>query len=182
MQLAALLDGFERDLSCRLIDIAVTPDMRRILFSLQHFQGARGLVTAFYTALIHELLGLLVIQLDYMDCESTLPAADLEGAKQVYKIILADFESYHSVEQLAKLVRLNEIKLQAAFKQLYGTTVFRFSLAARLTHSYHLLSTTDYPLRVICMMVGYDDPSNFSVAFRRHYGFWPGQLQKSKSK
>jgi len=101
---------------------------------------------------------------------------DLNKAQQVHKIIIHDFEEYNTVEELARKAGTTELKLQLASKYLYGTTVSKFSRKARIKEGFRLLETTNYPLRVICTMVGYDDPANFSVAFRNHYGYWPGQI------
>ena len=98
------------------------------------------------------------------------------------RIIVSDFEIMHSVEQLAKLTGITEAGLQAAFKHLYGTTVAQFSRHARLEEAHRILSTTTYPLRVVCLMVGYPDASNFSVAFKNQYGYWPGRVQLEKRK
>ena len=95
-------------------------------------------------------------------------------------LVLSDFEIMHTVEQLARKTGISEACLQAAFKHLYGTTVAQFSRQARLEEGHRILSTTTYLLRVVCLMVGYPDAPNFSVAFKNQYGYWPSRIQQKK--
>jgi AraC-like DNA-binding protein len=154
-------------------------DMIRVVRSVMEFSGPGELAAPYFSALIHELISLVVWQLAAAT-EREASSLDRSRAKEAHDIIVADFEKYPTVEYLARKLYTSEKQLQATFKEMYGSTVAKFSRKARMEEGYRLLETTDHPLRVICMMVGYDDPSNFSVAFRNHFGFWPGEVAKRK--
>jgi transcriptional regulator GlxA family with amidase domain len=110
-----------------------------------------------------------------------IPDHHLKKAQAAEQIIRADFEKWHSVEELAKLVGLKEAQLQAAFKAVYGLTVGVYSREMRLKHAHSILEKNDYPLRVVCEMVGYPDPGNFSYAFKKLFGYRPGEVIKNKN-
>jgi AraC family transcriptional regulator, transcriptional activator of the genes for pyochelin and ferripyochelin receptors len=99
-------------------------------------------------------------------------------AQRARELIDQDFEKFYTIKQLARLIGTNENKLKIAFKRLHGTTIFNYSIQARLQHAKLLLRQTDLTLQHIALAVGYPDASNFSVAFKRQYGYAPGYLKK----
>jgi AraC-like DNA-binding protein len=46
-----------------------------------------------------------------------------------------------------------------------------------MAHASELLATTQLPVKQIARRVGYDDPSQFSKAFKRTYGVSPSELR-----
>lgn len=71
--------------------------------------------------------------------------------------------------------------LKEVFREEEGTPEERLILRQK-DEVMKAAETTDFPLRVICMMVGDDDPSNFSVAFRNQFGYWPGEVAKRRKR
>lgn len=177
-KMAELLERSEQGKASNMLDMVhfISPEMYRIVRAMLEYRFDEALAGSYFTALVHELLSLVTIQVAGLSNGPLLPAADLQKAREAHALILKDFEVYDSVEKLARKVATTEMRLQTAFKQLYGSTVFLFSRSARLAAAYKLLQETNYPLRVICVMVGYPDPGNFSVAFRKEYGCWPGKV------
>lgn len=71
----------------------------------------------------------------------------------------------------------NEHKLKVGFKQLYGTTVYRFLTHERLKRASLLLQNTSLPVKRIAQMTGFKNMSHFSKAFKKQYGFRPMALR-----
>ena len=155
-------------------------DMQGLVKSLLSFKGEEAFAAMYYQSILQQWLTLCCIQLNLLTDQPAYPASALAAAMEAKRIIVADFETMHTVEQLAKRTGITEAGLQAVFKYLYGTTVAQFSRQARLEEAHRILSTTTYPLRVVCLMVGYPDASNFSVAFKNQYGYWPGRIQQQQ--
>jgi AraC-like DNA-binding protein len=153
-------------------------DMIHIITKIINYKGEEGLAPFYFNSLVQELLTLMCIQVNLVAGGVLIPSIDLQQAQEAQKMILADFEVYLTVEELAKKAGTTEIRLQVTFKYLYGQTVAKFSREARLAMGHRLLEQTTYPLRVVCEMVGYPDPANFSVAFKKQYGYWPGKIQQ----
>ncbi|MFT3932819.1 MAG: AraC family transcriptional regulator [Chitinophagaceae bacterium] len=109
----------------------------------------------------------------------TVTDRHLKKAKQIEDYLTKDFSVLHSVKELADMVVLTELELQNAFKMLYGKTVSLYAREARLQYAHQQLAQTDQPLRVICELAGYPDPSNFSTAFVKQFGYRPGTVRNS---
>jgi len=179
-KLASFLEKIEKDEPADLLDRPqfLGLEMIGVIHHIIEYPHMEELAGLYFQNLVHELMVLITTRVNALSDEQHFTTTEQNQALEAKKIITSDFEEYHTVEQLAQMVRTSEPKLQSVFKYLFGTTVSRFSQQARLEHGYHLLTDTNYPLRVICTMTGYPDPANFSVAFRKQYGFWPGYIQK----
>jgi len=179
-KLSSLMDKVEKGKPANMLDMIqfISLDMIRVIRAMLDYKFHEGLAANYFGGLVHELLTLLTIQVSGITDKPKFSTIDLNKAQEARKIIVSDYEVYDTVEKLAKKVGTTELKLQLAFKHLYGTTVAKFSREARMEEGYRLLQTTNSPLRVICEMVGYPDPGNFSVRFKNHYGYWPGEIQK----
>lgn len=71
----------------------------------------------------------------------------------------------------------NEFKLKYGFKQLYGTTVFRFLKQERLKKGRLLIENTNLPIKTIAKMCGYTNGSHFSRDFREHFNLSPRRVR-----
>ena len=182
-QLDKFLEYVEKKQPRNLLDRVqfLSPCMVTLICDLLNYRFREELAERYYKSCVEELLVLITEQLTAFNQMPAFSFAAIHKAEEARKIIHADFECYHTVEQLAKMTGTTESSLQLAFKNLYGTTVSKYSRKVRLAYGYKLLTETNYPLRVVCVMSGYPDPANFSVAFRKQHGFWPGYIQKRKA-
>lgn len=71
----------------------------------------------------------------------------------------------------------NEHKLKVGFKQLYGTSVYRFLTQERLKRARMLLQNTSLSVKGIAQMTGFKNMSHFSKAFKKQYGVTPMTLR-----
>jgi AraC-like DNA-binding protein len=139
------------------------------------------LADLFIEGRVNELLIILVHRLGVIDQVSETDPWEMENASKARKMILEDLSVYDGVEVLARKLRMTEAGLQSAFKNLYGTTVGKFSREARLKKALELLSETGKnreTLLSIALSVGYNDPGNFSTAFKQYFGYSPGSIYK----
>jgi AraC-like DNA-binding protein len=98
--------------------------------------------------------------------------AALHGARER---LLADVSRPPTLGELAGGAGLTEKRLNAGFKQLFGTTVFDMLRDERLEHARIALASSDASLAQVARRVGYNHVSNFVNAFRRRYGAPPRQ-------
>ncbi len=95
------------------------------------------------------------------------------------KLLLEDLRRNPlSLRTLAKAVAINEFKLKAGFKQLFGISVFDCLHEARMQKARELLLSTNEPLKQICVLTGYPRMTNFITAFRKRFGYTPGSLRR----
>lgn len=83
-----------------------------------------------------------------------------------------------SLKDLAHTLGTNEFKLKYGFKQLYGTTIFRFVQDERLRKASLLVQHSKLPLKVIAEMSGFKTAPHFSRVFKEKYGCSPSTLRK----
>jgi len=98
---------------------------------------------------------------------------------KAHKILLEDLSKKPlSFRMLSKAVAINEFKLKAGFKQLFGLSVFDCLQEARMQKARELLLSTNKPLKQICVLTGYPRMTNFITAFRKRFGYTPGSLRR----
>ncbi|AOY76525.1 helix-turn-helix transcriptional regulator [Clostridium formicaceticum] len=90
------------------------------------------------------------------------------------KIIINNIAEPISIKELSKKTGLNTYKLKVGFKELYGTTIFRYLKDVRLEKARDLLLNNDeMNVTEIANEVGYSNLSHFARAFRNKYGANP---------
>ena len=108
-----------------------------------------------------------------------LSGPDLVRVREAQERLLASLQDPPDVSTLARQVGLTPKKLNAGFRQLFGTTVFDYLLEARLQAARRLLDERpDVPLKQLAWSLGYSQVSNFVSAFRRRYGISPGSYRR----
>ncbi len=162
----------------RQLTMPLRADMARAAASLLACELAGSLRRLYAEAKSYELLTLSaqsVIDaeagLDRRD--SGLSAKDLANLQAARQQLEQDFLDPPKIADLAKSVGLNEAKLMRAFKQVYGATIFDFSQQLRMELAKKLIETTDLSVTEIALEVGYEYSSNFTTAFKRHFGITP---------
>ncbi len=83
-----------------------------------------------------------------------------------------------SLVELAHRVGTNERKLTELFRHHVGMTVFDFLSDRRLEVARQLLENGGLQVRQIAERVGYQNPGDFTRAFRRHYGVTPRDYRR----
>lgn len=83
-----------------------------------------------------------------------------------------------SLQMLSRAVAINEFKLKAGFKQIFGLSIFDCLHEARMEKARELLLSTDMPIKQICVLTGYPRMTNFITAFRKKFGYTPGALRR----
>lgn len=99
----------------------------------------------------------------------------LREARQIMKERLVDPPT---LMELSRMIGLNDFKLKAGFKELYGTTVFGYLKDERLRQAMLMLQTGRINVGEAACAVGYLNPSYFAEAFRSKYGVNPGLFMK----
>ncbi|GEM_PF-3556724 len=128
--------------------------------------------------LLHEWL--------YALCPSPKTEQPILEVERFYTAKVARYIHEHlleplSLEQLARVAKTNESKLQRHFKQMFHQTVFEFITQARLQKAKALLEEGNLSINEVAKAVGYAHQSNFSTAFTKHFGYAPKSVFKHKT-
>ncbi|TMU50751.1 helix-turn-helix domain-containing protein [Flagellimonas algicola] len=104
---------------------------------------------------------------------------DIRKIREVHDLIITNLDhQLPHLKDLAHQMGTNEFKLKYGFKQLYGTTVFKFLIQERLRKAKTLIQFSSLSLKTIAHMVGFKSIPHFSRAFKEKYGNTPSSLRK----
>jgi AraC-like DNA-binding protein len=149
----------------------MTPALWRLLDEILHAESRRYSRQLFVEAKGLELLAVLIDELA-LASEATAPLStrDIERLERARRLLLERMESPPGLPELARSVGLNEFKLKVGFRALFGTSVFRYLRAQRMDRARRLLAQRDLSVTEVAARVGYENPSKFAGAFRKHFG------------
>ena len=102
----------------------------------------------------------------------------LEHTRQAHDYLLTHQGSHITLPALAAKFHLSQSSLKICFKALYGVPVASYLRGLRMDTAARLLQESDLPVAEIAHRVGYEDPSRFAAAFRRHTGRRPTELRR----
>ena len=156
----------------------LSADMVRVVNELLHFDFVPAVAPSFYESKTMELL---ILMLKHISAQVTpvtpFSAAALDSAHHARAIILANLEYQYSVHELAKKTGTNVFTLKTAFKHLYGNSLFKFGVQARMDFARQLLINNSYTISEIAWLIGYQEVQSFSTAFKRHFHVSPGDIK-----
>lgn len=157
----------------------LVPGVSRFLDEFLHAGGQGASRALFLEAKGLELVAVLMDELALAsEALSPLTVRDVERLERARRLLLERMASPPSLPALARSVALNEFKLKAGFRALYGASVFGYLRAQRLERARQLLlGQRDLSVIEIAARVGYQNASKFAAAFRKHFGFPPSALR-----
>ena len=99
--------------------------------------------------------------------------------QEVYEYIMAHLEEpLPTLKELSKLFGTNEFKLKDGFKHFFKTSIYKFYTEERLKQAHLLIQQTNFPLKEIAYMSGFNDYTNFSKAFKKQYHYPPSDVKR----
>lgn len=104
---------------------------------------------------------------------------DMGRLDEVRNILNENYRNPPSIAVLARHVGINQTKLKALFKAVYGLTIHDFSKRLKMDKASELLANGDMTIAEISYAVGYEFPASFTHAFRKFYGHSPRQERRA---
>ncbi|KUJ60019.1 DNA-binding protein [Flavobacteriaceae bacterium CRH] len=138
----------------------------------------RGLTRKIYMeSKIYELIALSHLSLDNDTETLNFASNDVEKIKLAAQLIRENIDHPFTIVKLARKVGVNQTKLKEGFKSVFGDTVFGYLQEIRMNKARHYLSDTSLSIQEISHLSGYQNVSNFSIAFKRIFGYPPTKLR-----
>jgi len=109
---------------------------------------------------------------------AALGEEDAERVRQAAGIFETDLAAPPSLLALARQVGLNDYKLKAGFRQVFGTTAFGYLHERRMEEARSLLEEGALNVGEVALAVGFSDHSSFSAAFKKRFGLKPSSLRR----
>jgi AraC-like DNA-binding protein len=172
-QLRALVSGFSSGLQ-----------HRQSFLSIRMFELAKRLVDHSYSgrlALIHtealalELLCTAVAELDGTpsSLNGKYGERELRCLNNARELLTTQLASALTIREVARAAGMNETTLKRGFREMFGETMFDYSVRCRMQQAMLLLREKRMPVARVAEAVGYSHQTSFTNAFRRHYGVCP---------
>jgi AraC-like DNA-binding protein len=157
----------------------MSPAMHGIIQAMQTAPYA-GVLKGLY--LESKAIELFLLQVQEFDSAGRpavrLSAADIERLHFIRDMLTAHFDRPWSITLLAREAGLNQMKLKAGFKALYGTTVFGYLGDIRMEEARRLLLQEKLYVGEVAERMGYQHPHHFTKAFRKKFGVLPSELRQ----
>src|SRR5690625_647371 len=164
----------------------LSPLIKKLVFDMLQCPY-RGIMKKLYLeAKVMELITLFSQEeiFCYRHTDHSLKSEEIKKLKKARDIILQHLDAPYSIKVLAKKVGLNDFQLKKGFRQLYGTTIFGLIRHQRMEKAAWLMQTKGYNVSETASIIGYSNFSNFTLAFRKHFGCNPSaflkQIHRSK--
>ena len=82
------------------------------------------------------------------------------------------------VSRIARTVGMSHSHFIREFGRAYGKTPKQYRTDVLMRRAASLMEQTDMPVKRVAFQLGYDDPTSFSRAFRRHFGVAPASCRR----
>lgn len=170
---AKLIKVFEEDL-------VVSQRMKIILQAIQQNQYSGTSKRMFIDTKVQELLLYALQNHSGPSAITELRTDDARKMSDAHFYITQHLSANISLKSLAQEVGINTFKLKKGFKQIYGVTVFHFLREERMKLANHLIEGTELTIEEISFECGYKNLSNFTIAFKRRYGYPPSYIRRRR--
>jgi AraC-like DNA-binding protein len=157
---------------------------RNSIWSCFHLPVSGRLLGQWMSAKFDELLciGLQILKnsrnlADHDPLDLDRPCGD--KIRRARTILGMEYANPPPLPELARQLGISETRLKSGFKSMNGTTVMQYCIHKRIEAARFLLKENRHSISEVGNIVGYEDHSAFSRAFRRHCGYSPKDWQRS---
>lgn len=134
----------------------------------------------YFSSRVHELLNYVfsefMIDGGKSVKKSVLQPGEVEKMQEIKDYLLKHMSTPPGISELSRISGINEFKLKAGFKEVFGTTVYGFIQSEKMAHAKTMLETGGHTVSEVAWDVGYTNVSHFIKAFKKHYRVTPGQV------
>ncbi|AQW94702.1 AraC family transcriptional regulator [Elizabethkingia anophelis] len=129
-----------------------------------------------------KIIELLLVQFQQqMKFEKKIYTLKEDNVSKMYDIkdyLIENLYENLSLSQIAKTFGTNINILKTGFKEVFDTSVFKFIHDEKMKIARHIIETRDISISEVAYMMGYNQPQNFTAAFKRKYGILPRRIKK----
>lgn len=109
--------------------------------------------------------------------EPAVASREHRAAREAHARLLDDMRAPPAATELAREVGLSPRRLDRAFRELFGGSVFAVLRRERLEHAALALRTGNLPVKTIAWYAGYDHVASFTHAFQARFGIPPSAVR-----
>ncbi len=100
--------------------------------------------------------------------------------KDIKEHLIEDLSKHITIEQLANEYCITKTMLKTCFKDIYGLAPYEFLKQRRMEYAASLIKKEMYKINEVGVMVGYQNASKFTYAFKDVMGVTPSEYSKRR--
>ena len=110
---------------------------------------------------------------------SKASSQDINNVRKVEAMITVDFtQPCPCIDEFSKVASMSATKLKKLFKEVYDKPIYQYYQHYRMLKARGLLKSGNYSVKKAAILLGYENLSNFTIAFKKVFGILPGKLVK----
>ena len=169
------VDG--RDYGC--LNAKLPPALRRAAIEIVDCPYIGAVRELYFRSKAYEFLMEVILDQDYTSPrQDRMFDGERRRALEARDILRAEIASPSSIEDIAHRLDTTPRKLNRAFRDTYGKSVFEYLVDLRLELACELLRETAFPLKTVAAKLGYRYSDNFIHAFTKRFGKSPNKFRR----
>lgn len=96
-------------------------------------------------------------------------------AERTKKIILKNFATKITLDEIAKELTTNKTKLKSVFKKRFNKSIFTFKTEVQMIEAKKMFNAKKFTIGEVAYRVGYKNPQHFTAAFKKHFNVTPSE-------
>ena len=110
---------------------------------------------------------------------SSVSPIDFQSVLKIEALLLGNYSSgFPKIENLARIALMSETKLKSIFKKAFGMGMYEYYQKNRMHKAKEFMKINKYSVSEAGSMIGYQNLSNFSQAFKKEFGHLPKNADK----
>jgi AraC-like DNA-binding protein len=104
---------------------------------------------------------------------------DRKNIQQAEKQLMDNLlKSFPGIEALAKKIGISPTKLKSDFKTIHNQTLYQYYSHHQMQFANILIAKNQLAIKEVAKVLGYDNASKFSAAFKKHFDVEPSNVRK----
>jgi AraC-like DNA-binding protein len=109
--------------------------------------------------------------------ETALEESDIKRLMQVESILVTNLGATPpAITELARVAMMSETKLKSVFKKMYGLNPYEYYQKNRMLKARQLLQIGRYSVKEIGIQLGFQNLSNFTIAYKKAFNMLPSNV------
>ncbi|MBP6024175.1 helix-turn-helix domain-containing protein [Ferruginibacter sp.] len=129
------------------------------------------------TLLIERFFTLLYNKMNLLQSKFNLSSEVIKTLVNVEQLLVTDFKKLPpTIDEFSKLVSMSSTKLKKSFRSMYGDSIYSYYQKQRLQKANELLLGGKHNIKQVAEAVGYNNVSNFTLAYKKRFKKVPGNI------
>lgn len=113
------------------------------------------------------------------DENNTIKEVDRQQLANVEGMLVATLcTQFQGIDVIAKSVHMSPTKLKTLFKVIYGKSLLQYYQEKQMLMAMELLKNKGTSVKGVALSLGYDNTSNFTLAFKKYHQFLPSDIMQ----